>query len=320
MVDTKDRSFGIDFIDPFFAIVISFGLTYGLFTENWFEKGIFPVGMQSYAQLLALVLAFLFVILSWWGYHVSIFKQPIRGFYRFAFDVVLVILYGILFVEFRSVATFVFILVIIFIIYLLWDLYKVNERKKTDQNVFMIWWSENRQRTTFYFLIGFSILWILTVHYLDRYPNLLISGFIPLGVAYVLTVFYRYAKRSNNEKQSEKECGMKIYISEPYSASDENKILTNVNAAIDTAIHLYDEGQIPYVPHLTYYIDQRAKQTNIKLEWNDYIKWDLPWLEVCDAVLVLGQSKGVGLEVKKAKELNKKIFYSVEEIPKCNRK
>ena len=108
---------------------------------------------------------------------------------------------------------------------------------------------------------------------------------------------------------------LRIYIAGPYTAADERGLENNTYAAIDAAIAVFRKGHIPYVPHLTHYVDVRAKQTATPMTWQDYLRWDMPWLELCDAVLYLAPSKGADLEVKRAQELRKTIFDSIDEIP-----
>jgi uncharacterized protein DUF4406 len=108
---------------------------------------------------------------------------------------------------------------------------------------------------------------------------------------------------------------LKIYIAGPYTAETEAERVKNVNAAIDASFVLFSQGHYPYIPHLTHFIDQRAKQVKFKMEWHDYIRWDLVWLEFCDALLYLGSSRGADLELTAAREAGKEIFYSLEEVP-----
>lgn len=112
---------------------------------------------------------------------------------------------------------------------------------------------------------------------------------------------------------------MRIYVAGPYTAADQNGHELNTARAIDAGIAIFRKGHLPYIPHLTHYVDLRAKQTGIRLEWGDYIEWDMPWLEVCDAVLYLAKSKGADLELRRARSLKKRIFYSVKEIPRIKR-
>ncbi len=108
---------------------------------------------------------------------------------------------------------------------------------------------------------------------------------------------------------------MKIYVAGPYTANTESEIETNVNNAIDAAIEVYKKGHFPYLPHLTHWIELRSKATNQKLKWEDYLEMDRTWLESCDALLFLRESRGANLELEYAKELEKKIFYNIEDIP-----
>lgn len=107
---------------------------------------------------------------------------------------------------------------------------------------------------------------------------------------------------------------LKIYIAGPYSAETAEQRLKNVLTAIDVGIALYSRGHFPYVPHLTHFIDERANAIGTPMSWEDFIKWDMPWVAACDALLYLKNSRGADLELRAAKKLGKKIFYSLEEV------
>ena len=107
---------------------------------------------------------------------------------------------------------------------------------------------------------------------------------------------------------------LRIYIAGPYSADEEATRKENVLAAIDAAIALVFKGHVPYVPHLTHFVDERARQIGVELSWDDYIRWDLEWLRLCDAVLYLGSSKGADLELQAALAWEKTVFYSLDEV------
>lgn len=111
---------------------------------------------------------------------------------------------------------------------------------------------------------------------------------------------------------------LKIYIAGPYTAETEDQRVNNVNVAIDASFELLIRGHFPYIPHLTHFIDHRAKEVGFLLEWEDYIRWDMVWLETCDALLYLGSSRGANLELDAAKRAGKQIFYSLTEIPELN--
>lgn len=107
----------------------------------------------------------------------------------------------------------------------------------------------------------------------------------------------------------------RIYIAGPYSADSEEQILRNVDEAIDAALLLFKKGHYPYVPHLTHYIDIRAKLVGQHLDWDDFIDWDMAWLRLCDALLVLADSRGARIELEAAAALGKRIFHSLDDIP-----
>lgn len=108
---------------------------------------------------------------------------------------------------------------------------------------------------------------------------------------------------------------MRIYVAGPYTGRDREEVSFNINRAIDAGIEVYSRGHYPYIPHLTDLVDLRAKETGKKLSWDDFMKWDASWLDVCDGLLYLGTSRGTDIELEEAKRLHKTIFYSVEEIP-----
>ncbi|MGH9354470.1 MAG: DUF1937 family protein [Terriglobia bacterium] len=108
---------------------------------------------------------------------------------------------------------------------------------------------------------------------------------------------------------------LKVYIAGPYTAPTDEEISANVTRAIDAALALYAKGHIPFVPHLTHHIEARARQLGAHISWQDYIShWDAPWLEMCDAVLLLQESPGSMQEIEMAKRWGKLIFRGGAEI------
>ena len=51
------------------------------------------------------------------------------------------------------------------------------------------------------------------------------------------------------------------------------------------------------------------------MKWEDYIEWDKAWLEFCDALLFLGNSKGANIELEYAKKIGKTIYYNIDDVP-----
>lgn len=109
---------------------------------------------------------------------------------------------------------------------------------------------------------------------------------------------------------------LKIYIASPYSAETEEQRELNTMRAIDAGIQLYLQGYFPYIPHLTHWIDKRALETGVNLQWQDYINWDLCWLKECDALLYLGKSKGTDIELEEAQKTGIEVFFSIEDLLK----
>lgn len=112
---------------------------------------------------------------------------------------------------------------------------------------------------------------------------------------------------------------MKIYIAGPYTADTLEKIEKNVQRAIDVGIQIWKKGHFPFIPHVLHWVDLRAKELEITMDWVDYMLWDAPWLDDCDALLLLAESKGALIEYQRAKAEGKVIFNSIDEIPTVTR-
>jgi hypothetical protein len=105
---------------------------------------------------------------------------------------------------------------------------------------------------------------------------------------------------------------VRIYVAGPYTIPDPE---SNTRKAIDAGLQILQMGHFPFIPHLTHYVDLRARELGKSVTWEEYIQWDVQWLEVCDALLLLGRSKGADIEVAKARSLGLKIFLSLDDIP-----
>jgi hypothetical protein len=112
--------------------------------------------------------------------------------------------------------------------------------------------------------------------------------------------------------------GLRIYVCGPYTAESETQINQNVAKALDVGLILWKKGHYPYIPHLTHFVDSRARAKGIEMKWEEYIEWDKAWLEVCDALLYLGNSKGAKQELEYAKKLGKIVYYDIAEVPGVN--
>jgi hypothetical protein len=120
------------------------------------------------------------------------------------------------------------------------------------------------------------------------------------------------------------ECGimnqrpLKIYVAGPYTAPTAELRLRNTNIAIDVGLQLWKKGHFPYIPHLTHFVDERAAEIDIPMQYEEYLAWDTEWLKQCDAFLYLASSRGADYELQNAKRLGLAIFHSIDEIPDVN--
>ncbi len=108
---------------------------------------------------------------------------------------------------------------------------------------------------------------------------------------------------------------MKIYIAGPLTADANKEIAKNIMVAVDAALEVNNRGHTPLVPHLSWFILERALITGARIDYEDFMRWDLELLDVCDAMLFLAPSPGANREYKHAMKRGMKIYHSVEEIP-----
>jgi len=100
---------------------------------------------------------------------------------------------------------------------------------------------------------------------------------------------------------------IKVYIASPYSIGDQ---VVNVRRQITTADELMDLGFIPFVPLLSHF-----QHMIYPRPYEDWIKMDMTWVKTCDCLLRLsGESKGADIEVERAKECDRPVFYSIKEL------
>lgn len=112
---------------------------------------------------------------------------------------------------------------------------------------------------------------------------------------------------------------MKIYVAGPYTGANLEEIEANVRRAMEAGLKIWKKGHFPYIPHLTHWPDILARELEIEMDWEDYMKWHAPWVDHCDALFLLADSKGALLELKRAEEEGKTVFHSLDEIPTVER-
>jgi hypothetical protein len=100
---------------------------------------------------------------------------------------------------------------------------------------------------------------------------------------------------------------MRIYISGPYTENPDKwtKMVEEVG------VHLMKKGHTPFMPHKHFYGMEKRNDVG----YDDFMRVDLEWLYVCDAILYLRTSPGADVELEVAKKLKKIIYNSVAEVP-----
>lgn len=185
----RDDSAGIDFLDFLFTFVLTFGLVpealgiegiQGPLSEGWFTPG-YAWSSADAEKISVLLLGLLTLTLSWFGYHASIRGQSldfgkISGLFRFQIDVLLVLWYGLMLINYRSVDFVALSTIFVFVLFIVWDWAKAKEKSEpylhpSDSNseprpnyrrelVTVLWTIAIVVDTALYFIVFHSIvLW-----------------------------------------------------------------------------------------------------------------------------------------------------------------
>jgi hypothetical protein len=152
MANGKQDGIVIDFIDPLFAVVLHISFV-EVMSKPWFSDLRLIFRPPFFFQLGTLFLVYITIINSWIGYHQSIKTSPIDvakfwGRCRFLLDIVLLIFYFILVTGYEDFRRELWVLVVIFLIFVLWDQCKRAEISDTSENS-----SARRGVTVIWFLI-----------------------------------------------------------------------------------------------------------------------------------------------------------------------
>ena len=133
LADRDHYPFAISFIDPLFAVAIDIGFGHGILEETWLKEGHRPIGIEWF-NLGVFGLGLVAIVIGWAGYHRSLRTKPIRLFPRFSIDVLLVLLYAIILVQYRNFEVVLALFVACFLLYAIWDFLKVLEHPKQFDN------------------------------------------------------------------------------------------------------------------------------------------------------------------------------------------
>lgn len=151
------------------------GLT-GILSQEWVRTGQAPSPDVRFS-LCVLFLALATIAFSWFGYHRSLTSRPFRydsslSMFRFLIDLVLLISYALLLLQFKNLQAFLFFLVLNYGLYLVWDIIKIIEFKESR--------FKKRELATLLTFAMFLILW-QTASELNRWAVLLFATLITLG-------------------------------------------------------------------------------------------------------------------------------------------
>jgi hypothetical protein len=113
-----------DLIRRLFAVAISVGAAATLAQMQWVQVGRWPCKAE-WQQLFILVAALTATVLSWDGYLFAIAERPLRSFWRFAIDILLVFIYMFLLMTSRLLVWWLFVHALIYTLYAIWDMLTV---------------------------------------------------------------------------------------------------------------------------------------------------------------------------------------------------
>lgn len=108
---------------------------------------------------------------------------------------------------------------------------------------------------------------------------------------------------------------LRVYVAGPYTAPTPELVESNVQRAIDFGIMVIRKGHIPYIPHLSHWVELRAQQAWESISYEKWLEIDREWIRLCDALLIIETSPGVQSERAYAEQLGMPIFYSVDDLP-----
>ena len=91
----------------------------------------------------------------------------------------------------------------------------------------------------------------------------------------------------------------------------------NIKRGVVETKRVIQAGFFPFCPFLDFLFYLTEDPEDFKMTESLMKRLDFPWLEACDAVLVLKKyrkSEGTKAEIKRAKELRIPVFYSLESL------
>jgi len=202
----KQEPTGIEFLDFVFTVAMSVGLLpeplniphlKGVLSEPWLMRWS-PPSCPEAVNFCTFALGLLTLILSWFGYHASMKRRPLKddtvcGMVRFVLDVMLVIVYAVIMLQFRYPDRVLLLLVAVYWVYFVWDMLKILEYwKDPDEQKLRAGGAlrevYRRQLVSLYAAGYFTAVYVFSIQ----------TGILcipaAIVVAILLTVFYRVHK------------------------------------------------------------------------------------------------------------------------------
>jgi|SRR5687768_15253685 len=108
---------------------------------------------------------------------------------------------------------------------------------------------------------------------------------------------------------------MIIGVAGPYSADTVEKRKANLDAMNKAAAEVYQLGHIPFIGiNVSVPVVDQMKFETEEERYNAIMKMSLALINQCDALLVIGESKGVQMEKELILGKGLRVYYSLEEI------
>lgn len=109
---------------------------------------------------------------------------------------------------------------------------------------------------------------------------------------------------------------MIIGVAGPYSAPTKEQRQANLNAMNKAAAAVYQLGHIPFIGiNVSIPVVEQMEFENEEEKYNAIMKMSLALIDQCDALLVIGESRGVQMEKELILGKEFPVFSQLDEIP-----
>ena len=108
-----------------------------------------------------------------------------------------------------------------------------------------------------------------------------------------------------------------IYVAGKYTETSLARTWLNVMRAVLHGIDIIKLGKTPYIPHLSYMVDQACRHSRVNVPYERWLSMCDDVLTRCDAMYVIcdpSTSNGVTHEIELCLSLGIPIFYSLDEV------